>query len=219
MQNSLNSKNASTERPAKGRPRGFDREKALEKATYLFWRKGFSATSLSDLTAAMGIGSPSLYAAFGSKEELYAEAVRYYTEHYGPRVWAGFDSAQTARDAVQTYLMDSAAALTGTNGSDDPPGCMLALSAVGEEGNATLGAIVRDARAQALKKLETRFEQAVYEGELDAALNVNGLARYVFAIQGGMALQSRDGTSRTELENIVQCALSGWDAQVRCEKR
>ncbi|MEI7142966.1 TetR/AcrR family transcriptional regulator [Pectobacterium brasiliense] len=219
MQNSFTPKNVATERPAKGRPRAFDREKALEKATRLFWHKGFSATSMSDLTAAMGIGSPSLYAAFGSKEELYAEAVRYYAEHYGPRVWAGFDSAQTARDAVQAYLMDSAAALTSVNGSGDPLGCMLVLSAVGEEGNANLGAIVRDARAQALKKLETRFEQAVSEGELDAALNVNGLARYVLAIQGGMVLQSRDGTSRTELENIVQCTLSGWDAQVRCEKR
>jgi AcrR family transcriptional regulator len=60
MQNSFDPKNASTERPAKGRPRAFDREKALEKATLLFWRKGFSATSMSDLTAAMGIGSPSV---------------------------------------------------------------------------------------------------------------------------------------------------------------
>ncbi|MBQ4768541.1 TetR family transcriptional regulator [Pectobacterium versatile] len=215
MQNSFTPKNASTERPAKGRPRAFDREKALEKATLLFWRKGFSATSMSDLTAAMGIGSPSLYAAFGSKEALYAETLRYYAEHCGPRVWAGFDSARTARDAVQAYLMDSAAALTGANGPDDPPGCMLVLSAVGEEGHSALGNIVRDARAQALLKLEARFSQAVSEGELDTALNVNGLARYILAVQGGMVLQSRDGASRTELENIVQCALQGWDAQVR----
>lgn len=213
MQNSSTPKNVSTGRPAKGRPRVFDREKALEKATLLFWHKGFSATSMSDLTAAMGIGSPSLYAAFGSKEGLYTEALRYYAEHYGPRIWAGFDSARTARDAVQTYLMDSAAVLAGENGSDIPPGCMLMLSAVGEEGYSTLGNIVRDARAQALLKLEARFLQAVSEGELDAALNVNGLARYVLAIQGGMVLQSRDGTGRTELENIVQYALLGWDAQ------
>ncbi|WP_197062303.1 TetR/AcrR family transcriptional regulator [Dickeya chrysanthemi] len=188
----------------------FDRENALAEATRLFWRKGFSATSMADLTAAMGIGGPSLYAAFGSKEELYAEAIRYYAEHYSDRVWAGFDSARTARDAVQAYLMDSAAALTGSYGPDEPLGCMLALSAVGEEGNTTLGELVRDGRAQARRKLELRFSQAVSEGDLVASVNINGLARYVLAVQGGMVLQARDGASRAELEKVARYAMLGW---------
>ncbi|WP_226860675.1 TetR/AcrR family transcriptional regulator [Dickeya dianthicola] len=191
----------------------FDRENALAKATHLFWRKGFSATSMADLTAAMGIGAPSLYAAFGSKEELYAEAICYYAEHYGERIWAGFDHAQTARDAVQTYFMDSAAALTGSYSTEDPRGCMLALSAVGEEGNIPLGELVRNARAQALRKLEHRFSQAVSEGELAASVNINGLARYVLAVQGGMVLQARDGASRAELEDVARYTMQGWDAQ------
>src|SRR5918993_4559717 len=91
---------AATSRP-RGRPRGFDREAALAQAMRLFWLKGFEATSIADLTGAMGIGSPSLYAAFGSKEALYAEALRYYDAQYEPRVWGRFEAARTARDAAE----------------------------------------------------------------------------------------------------------------------
>src|SRR3954465_6901479 len=99
---------------SRGRPRAFDREAALAQATRLFWEKGFEATSITDLTEAMGIGSPSLYAAFGSKEALYAEALNYYQETNEALVWAGFRAAPTAREAVKALLMDSAAVLTGS---------------------------------------------------------------------------------------------------------
>ena len=78
---------------ARGRPRSFDREAALTEATRLFWRKGYAATSVSDLTDAMGIGSPSLYAAFGSKEELYAEALHHFGERFEARTWVNFTGA------------------------------------------------------------------------------------------------------------------------------
>jgi AcrR family transcriptional regulator len=89
---------------ARGRPRAFDREAALEQATRLFWVKGFEATSIADLTQAMGIGSPSLYAAFGSKEALYAEALQYYREKNEHLVWSAFGAADTARSAVAALL-------------------------------------------------------------------------------------------------------------------
>src|SRR3954467_7018846 len=98
---------------SRGRPRAFDRTVALGQATTLFWSKGFEATSIADLTQAMGIGAPSLYAAFGSKEALYAEALRHYAEVNGDYVWGRFYAAATARDAAWSLLMDSAAALTG----------------------------------------------------------------------------------------------------------
>ncbi len=82
---------------SRGRPRGFDRQEALEQATRLFWVKGYEATSIADLTQAMGIGSPSLYAAFGSKEALYAESLQHYAETNEHLVWAAFHSADTAR--------------------------------------------------------------------------------------------------------------------------
>lgn len=194
----------------RGRPRLFDREAALTQAMRLFWRKGYSATSLAELTTAMEISPPSLYAAFGSKELLYAEAIRHYAQQHAAKAWAGFDEAPTAREAITAYLMNSAAALSGVPGSEDPPGCMLALSAVGEEGNAVLGDLVREARTSALKKLEDRLARAVSEGELPAAA-VKGRARFILAIQGGMSLQARDGASRDDLEDIARQALSNWD--------
>ncbi|MEG9527470.1 MAG: TetR/AcrR family transcriptional regulator [Hyphomicrobiales bacterium] len=198
----------------RGRPRAFDREAALGQAMRLFWCRGFAATSISDLTAAMGIGSPSLYAAFGSKEALYAEALRHYGEQYEAMAWANFAAAPTARAAVEALLMDSAAALTGFCGREEPLGCMVTLSAAGSEGHAELGELVRTARAQGLKRVEARLHRAVAENEFGAAVDVPALARFVLTVQNGMSLQARDGASRAELEAVAQLTMLGWDARV-----
>ena len=198
---------------SRGRPREFDRQAALAKATRLFWQKGFEATSISDLTEAMGIGSPSLYAAFGSKEALYAEALREYAESNGSLVWGRFSAAKTAREAVSSFLMDSAATLTGCV-VDIPLGCMVALSAVGSEGHLELGEMVRLERRSTFTRLQARFERAVADGELSAAVNIQALARFVQTIQFGMSILARDGAQRSELESVAQVALAGWDARV-----
>jgi AcrR family transcriptional regulator len=199
---------------ARGRPRAFDREAALEKATRLFWVKGFEATSIADLTQAMGIGSPSLYAAFGSKEALYAEALQYYREKNEHLVWAAFGAADTARSAVAALLMDSAAALTGCI-ADLPRGCMVTLSSVGSEGHAELGETVRNARGATLQRLEARLARAVSEGEVAASADHQALARFVQAVQAGMSILARDGASRSELEAMAEVAMAGWDARTR----
>ena len=198
---------------SRGRPREFDRQAALAKATRLFWQKGFEATSISDLTEAMGIGSPSLYAAFGSKEALYAEALREYAESNGSLVWGRFSAAKTAREAVSSFLMDSAATLTGCV-VDIPLGCMVALSAVGSEGHLELGEMVRLERRSTFTRLQARFERAVANGELSAAVDIQALARFVQTIQFGMSILARDGAQRSELESVAQVALAGWDARV-----
>jgi AcrR family transcriptional regulator len=187
---------------------------ALSKAMRLFWCRGFAATSISDLTAAMGIGSPSLYAAFGSKEALYAEALRHYAEQYEAMAWANFAAAPTAREAIAALLMDSAAALTGFCGREEPLGCMVTLSAAGSEGHAELGELVQMARAVGLNRVQERLVRAVAEGELDASVDAPGLARFVLTVQNGMSLQARDGASREELEVVARLTMSGWDAQV-----
>ncbi|MFA1626209.1 TetR/AcrR family transcriptional regulator [Rhizobium mongolense] len=206
----------STPSRARGRPRAFDRQAALAKATRLFWLKGFEATSMTDLTEAMGIGSPSLYAAFGSKEALYAEAVRYYRESYEALVWAKFHSARTAREAIASFLLDSAAALTGCV-ADIPHGCMVALSSVGSEGHLELGELVRSARAVTLERLKARLDRAVADGEVPVATDVHALSRFVQTVQFGMSILARDGASRAELEAVAEVSILGWDARIRSD--
>jgi AcrR family transcriptional regulator len=212
MQNSDAKSNTDVAARARGRPRAFDRTAALERATCLFWTKGFEATSIADLTQAMGIGTPSLYAAFRSKEALYAEALRHYAETNEGYVWTGFRSAPTARDAVRSLLMDSAAALTGCL-ADMPRGCMVTLSSVGSEGHEELGNLVRSARAITLERLSARLNQAVAEGEIPASADLHALARFVQTLQNGMSILARDGASRAELEGVTDVAMAGWDAR------
>lgn len=197
----------------RGRPRAFDREAALMKATHLFWRNGFEATSIADLTEVMGIGSPSLYAAFGSKEALYVEALRHYGETYDGLVWAGFRSAATAREAVSRFLRDSAAALTGSL-ADIPLGCMVTLSSVGCDSHPDLGALMRSSRGVTLERLEARLREAIAAGELPASLDIHALARFVQTMQSGMSILARDGATREELEAAADIAILGWDGRV-----
>ncbi|AMB46589.1 TetR/AcrR family transcriptional regulator [Methylobacterium sp. AMS5] len=201
-------------RRGRGRPRAFDREAALTQAMHVFWRKGFAATAISELTAAMGIGSPSLYAAFGSKEGLYTEALRHYRERYEAHVWDNFAAAPTARGAVEALLMDTAAALTQVCAPEGPRGCMVMLSAVGGEGHADLGASVRAARALGFQRVVARLSRAAAEGEFGAPVDIPALARFVMTVQGGLSLQARDGASRAELEAIARLTMAGWDARV-----
>ncbi|HWL67185.1 MAG TPA: TetR/AcrR family transcriptional regulator [Geminicoccus sp.] len=198
----------------RGRPRAFDREAALAKATRLFWLKGYEATSISDLTEAMGIGSPSLYAAFGSKESLYLEALSFYADHYGDLVWGRYSAAATARQAVECLLLDSAVALTDTCGGN-PPGCMVTLSSAGCGEHAELDARMRSARAAMLDRLEARIGKAVAEGELPASTDVQALARFVQTVQSGMSILARDGAGRSELEAVARIAMLGWDTHTR----
>jgi len=194
---------------SRGRPRAFDREAALAAAMRLFWAKGYCATSISDLTEAMGIGSPSLYAAFGSKEALYAEALAHYRETHEAIVWDRFARAATATEAVEAFLHDSAAGLSRT-----PNGCMVTLSAVGAEGQAALGALVASARNVTLERLVARFEQGVASGEIAQTVDVHALARFVQAVQNGMSILARDGASAAELTAVAETAMLAWHARI-----
>ena len=197
----------------RGRPRAFDRDAALEEAVRLFWRKGFEATSIADLTAAMGIGAPSLYAAFGSKEALYAEALRCYERRYGGAAWRRFAAARTARGAVEGLLMDSAAALTsGKSGASK--GCMLVMSSIDRSEHPALCEAVRASRQAAGDRLEARFARAMEAGEIRRGAKPGALARYIQTVQSGMSILARDGASRQELEAVARVAMAGWDATV-----
>jgi AcrR family transcriptional regulator len=193
----------------RGRPRAFDREAALAQATQLFWSKGYEATSIADLKKAMGIEAPSLYAAFGSKEALYAEALRHYVKSYEDSVWSGFFSARTARKAITSFLMDSAGSLTECR-ADIPRGCMVVLSSVGSEGHVDLGELVRSARGITHRRLKERLKKGVAEGEIPKSSDVDAIARFVQTVQSGMSILARDGANREELEAVAQTAMQGW---------
>lgn len=194
---------------SRGRPREFDRTEALNQAMKIFWQKGYTATSMNDLYEAMGIKSPSLYAAFGSKEDLYEEVLLHYEQSVAPRIWGHMTSEQSPREAVWLWLERSADRLTQT---DMPHGCMVTLSAVGSEGNDRLGQLVRRMRAAGFSLLKTRLEQAQKQGDLPGSVDVEALTRLYVSIQQGMSIQARDGASREILLSIARSAMALWPA-------
>jgi AcrR family transcriptional regulator len=191
-----------------GRPRGFDRDAALEAAMFLFWRKGFAATSMNDLCDAMGVRSPSLYAAFGSKEALYLEAVEHYVRTQGPPVWDKLAEGATARAGIENLLMAGTESLPKSRAT--PAGCMAVLAAVGDEWPAAITRVVKKVRLEMLGMLRSRLETAVAKGELTASTDIDGLSRFYLSVFQGMAIQARDGASQAELKAVAATAMAGW---------
>jgi AcrR family transcriptional regulator len=191
-----------------GRPREFDRDAALEAAMFLFWRKGFAATSMNDLCEAMGVRSPSLYAAFGSKEELYLEAVARYVDIQGQLVWDGLEEATTARAGVENLLL--AATKNLPKSRTTPAGCMAVLAAVGDEWPAAIARVAKETRHEMQGRLRARLEAAVANGELPVATDIDSLGRFYLGVFQGMAIQARDGATQAELSGIATAAMAAW---------
>jgi AcrR family transcriptional regulator len=192
---------------SRGRPRAFDRTAALDAATRVFWQKGFTAASMNDLCEAMGIGSPSLYAAFGSKEQLYAEALRHYAGMGVPLLLDALESAPTAKLGIQAFLRLSARSLTCP---ERPLGCMVVLSSVASEGVTGLADMVVEQRKKSLKLIETRLRRGIKEGDLSRETNVKALARFFVTVQQGMSIQARDGATSKELDAVAVTAMQAW---------
>jgi AcrR family transcriptional regulator len=193
----------------RGRPRAFDRLEALRRAMDLFWIKGYEGASISDLTTAMGIGSPSLYAAFGSKEALFLEAAKLYDATEGSLNWRALQTAPTAREATEGVLMDTAAAF-GRKGK--PAGCLTVLSALNvTDANQTIRQALRGKRELCIEALEARLRRAVEVGELSRELDIRSVATFYVTVHQGMSIQSRDGASSETLMRIARAAMSAWE--------
>jgi AcrR family transcriptional regulator len=191
-----------------GRPRAFDREAALEAAMVVFWRKGFSAASMNDLCDAMGIRSPSLYAAFGGKEALYLEAVDHYVKTIGPPVWNKLVEGGTARAGVENLLLAGAESFPETGSA--PAGCMALLGGVGDEWPAPIANVVRAVRREMLSHLRVRLDAAVAGGELPPSTDIERLGRFYLGVFQGMAIQAQDGATVADLKGVAKAALAAW---------
>ena len=187
-----------------GRPRAFDMDTALEKALEVFWRKGYDGTSLSDLTEAMGINKPSLYAAFGNKEQLFLKAI----ELYESRPCAFFLPAlekPTAYEVAEHILFGAAANMAN---KDQPQGCVVIQGALScSEAAATVKEALINRRLESQQKLLQRFERAKAEGDLPATINAQTLAQYLGTVLQGMAIQANNGATPEQLSLVAEMAL------------
>ncbi|MFC3575693.1 TetR/AcrR family transcriptional regulator [Streptomyces yaanensis] len=190
----------------RGRPRSFDRETALEKAVLAFWEHGYEATSVSDLTRVMGIGAPSLYAAFGDKRSLFEEVVTVYDDRYGSFGDRALAEEPTVRAAFERMLREAADLYTAPG---HPHGCLVVHAAT----NCTTPEVEESLRARRnanIAAFESRIKAGVAAGELPAGTDAGALARCAGAIIQGMSQQARDGASREELEALADVAMAIW---------
>jgi AcrR family transcriptional regulator len=191
----------------RGRPREFDAEEALDRALEVFWRKGYEGASISELTEAMGINRPSLYAAFGNKEELFRRALDRYAEGPAAYTYQALEEP-TARAVAERLLRGAADALTDAK---NPHGCL------GVQGALTCGdaaASIKhelcERRARWEAALQRRLERGRREGDLAAGANCADLAQYIATVTQGMAVQAAGGATREQLHKVAELALQAW---------
>lgn len=197
---------------ARGRPRSFDRTEALRRAMTVFWQRGYEGASLSDLTAAMGINSPSLYATFGSKAALFREAVELYDRTEGEITYRALHEEATARGAVEAMLRGNAIAYCEP---EKPRGCMIVLAATNcTLENDAIRAFLAASRRETQAQLRRRLDRGVADGDLPHGTDTASLAAFYSAVLWGLSIEARDGASRERLEAIVDHAMAGWDALV-----
>jgi AcrR family transcriptional regulator len=191
----------------KGRPREFSVETALAAALRVFWRHGYEAASMAELTAEMGITKPSLYAAFGNKEALFHKALDLYEREKLAYVTAALE-APTARGVAERLLRG--ALEIQTNGYD-PKGCLgvTSISACGVEAEPIKAEVVKR-RASSQAALIRRFEQAKAAGEFPDGLEAPALARYLYALLQGLAVQGGSGATGADLNMLVETSMRVW---------
>lgn len=192
------------DRRGRGRPRGFDEDEALDRAIRVFWQHGYEGASVSELTGAMGINKPSLYAVFGSKEELFQRAVTRYRETYVAYAAATLEQP-TAYAVVEGYLR---AAVDAVTGDGHPRGCLSIQGGLScAPANSGISAFLADYRAAVEGALADRLARAAQEGDLAPGTDTAALARFVATLSQGLAVHAAAGAGREDLHAAVDFGL------------
>ncbi|ATJ89851.1 TetR family transcriptional regulator [Acetobacter senegalensis] len=193
-----------------GRPREFDRDKAIDAATALFWVQGYEPTSLTQLKSCMGNISPaSFYAAFGSKEALFREVVQRYLETYGQVMAPLWDESLSPRDAIERTLRGSARMqATRTH----PAGCLVVCGASNcSPENEPVQTLLAAERQRTRKGIRACVERAIANGELKASPATKVLPNILTTFFHGMTCETRDGVTSDTLDAAVTSLLTLWD--------
>lgn len=191
----------------KGRPREFCVEQALAAALGVFWTKGYEGSSLTDLTEAMGITRPSLYAAFGNKEELFRKALDLYEREKLAYINEAL-AAPTARGVAERLLRGALESLTG---QCQPRGCLRVISSMtcGSEAS-SVREDLQARRASSQAAIIARMAAAKAEGDLPPHTDVEGITNYLLAILQGLSVQANSGASKQQLEEVVRTSIAFW---------
>lgn len=179
----------------------------------VFWTLGYEGTTMLDLQKAMGgLTAPSFYAAFGSKEQAFKEAIALHADTIGAKALQGLAGGSTAKAAVEGMLR---AAIDAFSQPGKPRGCMLTLGAVNcTRANGKIQEYIREMRLRGLKFIRKRIQQGIADGDVPAGTEVNALVSLIAVIQAGLSMRARDGASRNELQTVVDCAMLSWDQMV-----
>jgi AcrR family transcriptional regulator len=190
----------------RGRPREFDVAAAMGAALRVFWTKGYEGASLTDLTEAMGITRPSLYAAFGNKESLFRQALDLYERDKLAYI-ADAISAPTARAVAHNLLFGAVDVSTGS----ECRGCMGVIASVACQ---SAEVSIRDdvnRRAEAAKRaIVDRMQRSIDAGEFTIPTDAEAITRYLVVLMQGISVQAQSGANRAELAEVAEAALAAW---------
>lgn len=201
---------------ARGRPRTFDREEALRRAIEVFWARGYDGATLEELLTAMGgIAPPSFYAAFGSKEQLFREAVERYRAAMSECLMGGLQ-APTAREGIAGLLH---AAIDQFCSKDGPRGCLIVLGAMNcTRANKDAHDHLHALRQQGPEIIRQRLARGIADGDLPAGAPVGEMVSFYTTVLHGLAVRARDGVSRQSLMAAADAAMAAWDPLVGTKK-
>ncbi|MXO66425.1 TetR/AcrR family transcriptional regulator [Altericroceibacterium endophyticum] len=193
----------------RGRPREFDVDEALSAALRVFWTKGYEGASLSDLTEAMGITRPSLYAAFGNKEALFKQALDLYEEVKLAYVGQALES-ETAKGVARKML--NGAIETMTDG--ECRGCMgVIASVICQDAEATIREDLHRRNESSHRALVERMQKGIDDGDFPEPADAEAITRYLKAVLQGMSVQAQAGAKLEELQQVAEATLAGWPSR------